>query len=136
MLPVRGQCYLCVQTHFNHACFSGRDAIRAIRKRLQSQIGRNNAIVMYTLTVLETCVKNCDNRFKALACQKDFVNELVKLMGPKFDAPQIVQERILSLIQVSLAVVSCLYNEARCSRGRMHSADTRRSTASPRCTMS
>lgn len=55
---------------------------------------------MYTLTVLETCVKNCDQRFKALVCQKDFANELVKLIGPKFDAPQVVQERVLSLIQV------------------------------------
>ena len=80
--------------------FRGRDAIRAIKKRLQTQIGKNNATVMYTLTVLETCVKNCDQRFKALACQKDFVNELVKLIGPKFDAPQVVQERVLSLIQV------------------------------------
>uniref|UniRef100_A0A914C3U0 Target of Myb protein 1 n=1 Tax=Acrobeloides nanus TaxID=290746 RepID=A0A914C3U0_9BILA len=77
----------------------GRDAIRAIKKRLQTQIGKNNATVMYTLTVLETCVKNCDQRFKALVCQKDFVNELVKLIGPKFDAPQVVQERVLSLIQ-------------------------------------
>jgi len=77
----------------------GRDAIRALRKRLQTQMGKNNAIVMYTLTVLETCVKNCDQRFKALVCQKDFVNELVKLIGAKFDAPQIVQERVLLLIQ-------------------------------------
>lgn len=63
-------------------------------------MGKNNAIVMYTLTLLETCVKNCDQRFKALICQKDFINELVKLIGAKFDAPQIIQERVLSLIQV------------------------------------
>lgn len=55
---------------------------------------------MYTLTVLETCVKNCDITFHELVCQKDFINELVKLIGPKFDAPQIIQERVLSLIQV------------------------------------
>lgn len=63
-------------------------------------MGKNNAIVMYTLTLLETCVKNCDQRFKALVCQKDFISELVKLIGAKFDAPQIIQERVLSLIQV------------------------------------
>jgi hypothetical protein len=56
--------------------------------------------VMYTLTVLETCVKNCDMRFTALVCQKDFVSELVKLVSAKYDAPQIVQERVLALIQV------------------------------------
>lgn len=63
-------------------------------------MSKNNAIVMYTLTVLETCVKNCDITFHELVCQKDFINELVKLIGPKFDAPQIIQERVLSLIQV------------------------------------
>jgi hypothetical protein len=79
----------------------GRDAIRAIRKRLQNHMGKNNGIVMYTLTVLETCVKNGDQRFKALVCQKEFINELVRLISAKFDAPQIVQERVLMLIQVS-----------------------------------
>uniref|UniRef100_A0A915C8Q3 Target of Myb protein 1 n=1 Tax=Parascaris univalens TaxID=6257 RepID=A0A915C8Q3_PARUN len=83
----------------NNTAEGGRDAIRAIRKRLHTQISKNNAIVSYTLTVLETCVKNCDIRFHELVCQKDFINELVKLIGPKFDAPQIIQERVLSLIQ-------------------------------------
>ena len=73
--------------------------MRAIRKRLQTQMGKNNAVVMYTLTVLETCVKNCDQRFKALVCQRDFINELIKLISAKYDAPQIVQERVLGLIQ-------------------------------------
>ncbi|KAI1725613.1 VHS domain-containing protein [Ditylenchus destructor] len=85
--------------YINNTNEGGRDAIRAIRKRLQLQIGKNNAIVMYTLTLLETCVKNCNQRFKALVCQKDFVNDMVKLIGAKFDAPQIIQERVLSLIQ-------------------------------------
>ncbi|CAJ0938439.1 unnamed protein product, partial [Mesorhabditis belari] len=76
-----------------------KDAIRAIRKRLHSQMGKNNTIVMYTLTVLETCVKNCDHRFHHFVCQKDFILDLVKLIGPKFDAPQIIQERVLTLIQ-------------------------------------
>ncbi|VDN57785.1 unnamed protein product [Dracunculus medinensis] len=84
----------------NNTPEGGRDAIRAIRKRLHTQMSKNNAIVMYTLTVLETCVKNCDITFHELVCQKDFINELVKLIGPKFDAPQIIQERVLSLIQV------------------------------------
>ncbi|KHN70884.1 Target of Myb protein 1 [Toxocara canis] len=83
----------------NNTADGGRDAIRAIRKRLHTQMSKNNAIVMYTLTVLETCVKNCDIRFHELVCQKDFINELVKLIGPKFDAPQVIQERVLSLIQ-------------------------------------
>ncbi|CAD6188832.1 unnamed protein product [Caenorhabditis auriculariae] len=76
-----------------------RDAVRAIKKRLQSNMSRNNAVVMYTLTVLETCVKNCDRRFHFLVCSKDFAQEMVKLIGSKFDAPQIIQERVLGLIQ-------------------------------------
>ncbi|GMT36100.1 hypothetical protein PFISCL1PPCAC_27397, partial [Pristionchus fissidentatus] len=83
----------------NYSEEGGRDAIRAIRKRLHTQMTKNNSIVMYTLTVLETCVKNGNHRFHVLACNKDFILELVKLIGPKFDAPQIIQERVLSLIQ-------------------------------------
>uniref|UniRef100_A0A0K0D700 VHS domain-containing protein n=1 Tax=Angiostrongylus cantonensis TaxID=6313 RepID=A0A0K0D700_ANGCA len=77
-----------------------KDAVRAIRRRLHTNMCKNNAIVMYTLTVLETCVKNCGHNFHVLVCSKDFVQDLVKLIGSKFDTPQIIHERILSLIQV------------------------------------
>lgn len=76
-----------------------KDAIKAIRKRLQQNIGKNYTVVVHTLTVLETCVKNCGKRFQLLACNKDFVLELVKLIGPKNDPPAAVQERVLGLIQ-------------------------------------
>lgn len=80
--------------------FSPRDAVRAIRKRLQTQVGRNNQTVLYTLTVLETCVKNCDRRLLQLVMQREFCQELIKLIGPKNDPPQVVQERVLGLVQV------------------------------------
>ncbi|XP_022918476.2 TOM1-like protein 2 isoform X1 [Onthophagus taurus] len=76
-----------------------RDAIKAIRKRLTQNAGKNYTVVMYTLTVLETCVKNCGRKFHVLVCSKDFVQELVKLIGPKNDPPTAVQEKVLSLIQ-------------------------------------
>ncbi|EGT30597.1 hypothetical protein CAEBREN_21939 [Caenorhabditis brenneri] len=76
-----------------------RDAVRAIKKRLHGAMSKNNAVVMYTLTVLETAVKNCNHQFHVLVCNKDFVQDLIKLIGPKFDAPQIIQERVLSLVQ-------------------------------------
>lgn len=76
-----------------------KDAIKAIRKRLQQNAGKNYTVVMYTLTVLETCVKNCGKRFHLLVTQKDFVQDLVKLIGPKNDPPTAVQEKVLSLIQ-------------------------------------
>ncbi|KAK7862523.1 hypothetical protein R5R35_008994 [Gryllus longicercus] len=76
-----------------------KDAIKAIRKRLQQNAGKNYTVVMYTLTVLETCVKNCGRKFHVLACNKEFIQELVKLIGPKNDPPTAVQEKVLSLIQ-------------------------------------
>lgn len=76
-----------------------RDAIKAIRKRLTQNVGKNYTVVMYTLTVLETCVKNCGRRFHLLVTHKEFVQELVKLIGPKNDPPTAVQEKVLSLIQ-------------------------------------
>ncbi|VDP02790.1 unnamed protein product [Soboliphyme baturini] len=76
-----------------------REAIRAIRRRLQMNIGKNDIVVMYTLTVLETCVKNCDFRLHHLVSQKDFINDLLKFIGPKYDPPQNIQDRVLGLIK-------------------------------------
>ncbi|XP_015929439.1 TOM1-like protein 2 isoform X2 [Parasteatoda tepidariorum] len=76
-----------------------KDAVKAIKKRLQQNTGKNYTVVLYTLTVLETCVKNCSKRFHLLVSQKDFILELVKLIGPKNDPPTAVQEKVLSLIQ-------------------------------------
>ncbi|KAL4098622.1 hypothetical protein QTP88_023187 [Uroleucon formosanum] len=76
-----------------------KDAIKAIRKRLLQNAGKNHKIIMYTLTVLETCVKNCGKRFHVLVCNKEFSQDLIKLIGPKNDPPTIVQEKVLSLIQ-------------------------------------
>ncbi|KAK6630963.1 hypothetical protein RUM44_003135 [Polyplax serrata] len=75
------------------------DAIKAIRKRLGQNASRNFTGIMYTLTVLETCVKNCEKRFIVLVCNKDFIQELVKLIGPKNDPPIAVQQKVLSLIK-------------------------------------
>lgn len=76
-----------------------KDGMKAIRKRLQQSVGKNYTTVMYTLTVLETCVKNCGHRFHVLVMTKDFINDLVKIIGPKNDPPTAVQEKVLSLIQ-------------------------------------
>ncbi|XP_022212899.2 TOM1-like protein 2 isoform X2 [Drosophila obscura] len=84
----------------NESSDTARDAMRAIRKRLSQNAGKNNQVVMFTLTVLETCVKNCGKAFHVLVAQKDFINELVKLIGPKNDPPAVMQEKVLSLIQI------------------------------------
>lgn len=84
----------------NESSDSARDAMKAIRKRLTQSAGKNDAVIMLTLTVIETCVKNCGKAFHSLVASKEFIQELVKLIGPKNDPSVAVQERVLSLIQM------------------------------------
>ena len=58
-----------------------KDAVRAIKKRFQQNAGKNHTVILYTLAVLETCVKNCGRRLHVLVCSKDFIQEMVKLIG-------------------------------------------------------
>ncbi|XP_061611459.1 TOM1-like protein 2 isoform X3 [Phyllopteryx taeniolatus] len=79
-----------------------KDAIRAVKKRLNGN--RNYREVMLALTVLETCVKNCGHRFHALVTSRDFVDGvLVKIISPKNNPPNIVQDKVLALIQTASA---------------------------------
>lgn len=84
----------------NESSDAARDAMKAIRKRLSQNAGKNYTVIMYTLTVLETCVKNCGKAFHLLVANKEFIQELVKLIGPKNDPPAVVQEKVLNLIQI------------------------------------
>ena len=70
---------LCV-----HSCVACRpkEAVAALKKRF-SGAGKNFHVVNLTLTVLETCVKNCGHRFHVKIAQKDFLSELVKVINPK-----------------------------------------------------
>lgn len=43
----------------NHTEEGPDDAVKAIKKRLHQCMGRNSKTALYTLTILETCVKNC-----------------------------------------------------------------------------
>ncbi|XP_051958914.1 TOM1-like protein 2 isoform X1 [Xyrauchen texanus] len=75
-----------------------KDAIRAVKKRLNGN--KNYREVMLTLTVLETCVKNCGYRFHSLVTTRDFIDGvLVKIISPKNNPPAIVQDKVLALIQ-------------------------------------
>lgn len=54
-----------------------------------------------SLQVLETCVKNCGHRFHVQVANRDFIDGvLVKIISPKTNPPTIVQDKVLSLIQV------------------------------------
>ena len=74
-----------------------KDAARAIRKRLQ--ISKSPKSILYTLTILETCMKNCGYRFQINICQKDYIQDLVKLLQPTRNPTLAVQEKIVALIQ-------------------------------------
>ena len=56
--------------------------------------------MIWMFQCLETCVKNCGRRFHIQLANKDFLSDLIKVIGPKYDPPQAVQEKVLSLIQV------------------------------------
>ena len=43
----------------NHTEEGPGDAVRAIKKRLHQCMGKNSKTALYSLTILETCVKNC-----------------------------------------------------------------------------
>ena len=43
----------------NHTEEGPGDAVRAIKKRLHQVMGKNSKTALFTLTILETCVKNC-----------------------------------------------------------------------------
>ncbi|XP_023228248.1 TOM1-like protein 2 isoform X2 [Centruroides sculpturatus] len=99
-----------------------KTALKAIKKRLQQNAGRNNSVIMYTLKVLEACVKNCGKKFHSLAMQKDFIQDLVKLISAKNNPSPEIQRKVLNLIQIwadtfqdniDLQGVVSVYNELK-----------------------
>ncbi|XP_006797954.1 target of Myb protein 1 isoform X4 [Neolamprologus brichardi] len=75
-----------------------KDSLRAIKKRIVGN--KNFKEVMLTLTVLETCVKNCGYRFHILVTTRDFIEGvLVRSIIPRNNPPQILHDRVLGIIQ-------------------------------------
>lgn len=107
----------------NESDDDAKDAVRAIKKRLQQiEQDRDFTVTNRTLTVLETCVSNCSRRFHVLVMSKDFIQDLVKLIGPKNNPPIELQERVLRLIerwadafrnQPDLSGVVSVYNDLK-----------------------
>lgn len=92
--------YMEICDIINESQDNARDAVKAIRKRLQQNAGKNYTVIMYTLVLMETCVKNCGKPFHLHVSSKSFIQELVTLIGPKYDPPTVVQEKVLGLIQI------------------------------------
>ncbi|XP_059931428.1 target of Myb protein 1 isoform X2 [Gadus macrocephalus] len=75
-----------------------RDAVKAVRRRIVGN--KNFKEVMYTLSVLEACVKNCGHRFHVLVSTREFIEAvLVRAIIPRNNPPLVLHDRVLSLIQ-------------------------------------
>ncbi|KAI3352279.1 hypothetical protein L3Q82_005254 [Scortum barcoo] len=56
---------------------------------------------MQALTVLETCMKNCGKRFHSEVGKFRFLNELIKVVSPKYlgaRAPEAVKKKVLEMV--------------------------------------
>eukprot|EP01137_Pigoraptor_chileana_P003168 Opistho-2@42988 len=73
-----------------------RDAIKAIIRRLQN---KNGQVQLYTLTLLESLVKNCGERFHVAVASKEFMAEFVRLVTSKNAVCNPAREKMLSLLQ-------------------------------------
>ncbi|KAH8874757.1 TOM1-like protein 2 [Schistosoma japonicum] len=76
-----------------------KEAIRAIKKRLVTSAGKDNVSIWYTLTLLETLVKNCGKRFHSHVANKEFLHAFLKLLSPKNDPPQHLQTKVLYMLK-------------------------------------
>lgn len=92
--------YMQICDMINESSDTARDAMKAIRKRLQQSAGKNHTVVMYCLVLLETCVKNCGRPFHVLVSSKDFIQDLVKIISPKNEPPAVVQDKVLGVSRV------------------------------------
>lgn len=73
---------------------SGQEAVRAIKKRIMLKSTR---IQYLALTLLETCVKNCEKMFSEVASEK-ILDEMVKMIDDR-QTPTENREKALKLIE-------------------------------------
>jgi len=66
-------------------------------------------MLWWMLKLLETCVKNCGKRFHLHIATKEFMQEMIKIISPKYNPSVELQNTVLNLIQV---MVLCAYNIA------------------------
>ncbi|XP_065900045.1 TOM1-like protein 2 [Dysidea avara] len=92
------QLHLDICDAINETDNGPKDAVAALRKRITSNL-KNFHVINLSLTVLETTAKNCGIRFHSRIAQKDFLQDLMKIINQKNNPPTIVKERVLGLIQ-------------------------------------
>eukprot|EP00112_Aurelia_sp_Birch-Aquarium-sp1_P026918 Seg987.6 transcript_id=Seg987.6/GoldUCD/mRNA.D3Y31 product="ADP-ribosylation factor-binding protein GGA1" protein_id=Seg987.6/GoldUCD/D3Y31 len=75
--------------------------VHAIKLLTQKLNQHQDIIALQTLNVLEHCVKNCGQRFHQEIGKYRFLNELIKLLSPKYDGDvtsQAVKDRVVELM--------------------------------------
>jgi hypothetical protein len=101
---------------------NAKDAMKAIRKKMSMFSGKNWSVVLKLLLLVETCSNNCNKRFQILIANKDFLQELKNMIGPKLNPPLSIQEKVLYLIQhwttifskdADFKSIESFYNELR-----------------------
>uniref|UniRef100_A0A671XIZ6 Golgi-associated, gamma adaptin ear containing, ARF binding protein 1 n=1 Tax=Sparus aurata TaxID=8175 RepID=A0A671XIZ6_SPAAU len=73
-------------------------ATRLLAHKIQSP---QESEAMQALTVLETCMKNCGKRFHSEVGKFRFLNELIKVVSPKYlgaRAPESVKKKVLEML--------------------------------------
>lgn len=79
----------------NHEPSCGVDVVRALKKRLAT--ARTPHVQILTLSLLETCVKNCEKMFSEVASER-VLDEMVKAVDDPVTATS-VRHKILTLIE-------------------------------------
>ena len=64
-------------------------------------MGRNSKTALFTLTLLETCVKNCRRQFLVLVCGREWAEDLASM-----ECPGAVRDQVLGLLQSWAAAFS------------------------------
>ena len=57
---------------------------------------KNSKAALFTLTLLETCVKNCRREFRVLVCGREWAEELYQA---SLESPEAVRDQVLGLLQ-------------------------------------
>ena len=64
---------------------------------------KNSKAALFTLTLLETCVKNCRREFRVLVCGREWAEELHQ---SSLESPEAVRDQVLGLLQSWAAAFS------------------------------
>ena len=64
---------------------------------------KNSKAALFTLTLLETCVKNCRREFRVLVCGREWAEEMHQA---SLESPGAVRDQVLGLLQSWAAAFS------------------------------